>query len=181
MSDKIKTPFGTAESDITPMTSVNVGTVGTGVTAQEYGDATHHLTVLTIAATSPAVVGTLGVGNLIYTFPAGAIIIHGGDLKVGVDGVTGNHANANEIGVGTVICSGAVSVNSGTATFENIITSAVAACAGVVVPSTSAAQLAIATSDAHTAYLNVAATYTGADPGMALAGTVVLEWTYLGA
>jgi uncharacterized membrane protein (DUF441 family) len=181
MADVIKAPFGTGASDMTDKTTVNVGTAGTGVTAVEYGTASNHRTVLTVAVTAPSVTGSIGVGNLIYTFPAGAILVHGGSIKIGSDGVTGNHANTPEIGVGTVIASGAVTALNGTATFENIITAVTAANAGVVVPGLGIAELGILTADAHTVYLNIAAAWTGTDATMTMAGSVVIDWTYLEA
>lgn len=171
------------------VTASNIGTAGSGVTAVEYGTGFRHRTVLTLATTLPAIAGgaNLGVGKLVYTFPAGAILVHGAKMSVAVTQTQGNiTADTPDVGVGTVIASGAVAVLSGTATFENIITGQTAAdCNGtpsvVALQPTAGADLFIAAGAAHTVHLNVADGWAASgDAAALLTGTVAIEWTLLG-
>jgi hypothetical protein len=89
-----------------------------------------------------------------------------------------------DIGLGTVIASGAVSVLGGTATFENILTGQTAANAsGTPTVKTVVNQhLAIEAAGAHTVHLNIADTWAdtaGADLTGDIAGTVVIKWSLL--
>ena len=170
---------------------VNAGTPGSGVTALEYGDGYTHTTVLTINSTLPAIAGgaALGIGKLIYTLPAGAVIVNSSYFSVGITQTGGNiNADTPTVGLGTTVASGAVSVLSGTAAFQNISTGKAAAnCTG-----TQTVQTALATSSPfalvipasgganHTVYFNVAATWTaGGDAAALLTGTVVLNWQFM--
>ena len=175
--------FGTITS------TSNNGTVGTGVTAVEYGYGYNHTTVLTISTVLPSIAGgaSLGVGNLIYTLPAGVQIIEGSYITMAITQTQG-HINANTpvVGLGTVIASGAVSVLSGTATFQNILTGATAAnCTGT--PTVSAAactaspfSLVRLAGDAKTIYFNSAAAWAASgDAAATLVGTVTLNWQTL--
>ncbi len=69
-------------------TAAGVGAAGTGVTATEYGDGRMHQTVLTLGTgcVLPAIAGgaALGVGKLLYTFPAGAQIIDSAYMSVAI-------------------------------------------------------------------------------------------------
>ena len=100
----------------------NLGTVATGSTAEEYGNSWNHHTVITVSTTLGAVVGSLGLGKLLYTFPAGAIVIRRAYMSIGIT-QTGGLINADtpEGGLGTTVASGAVTALNGTAAFENII------------------------------------------------------------
>ena len=108
------------------LTTTNVGTVTTASTtvAEEHGDAISHFTKLTM---TNFVVGTgadnasLGIGAKFYTFPAGTIIVRDATLVGGTTLAADVTTGSPEVGIGTVIASGAVSVLSGTATFEDII------------------------------------------------------------
>jgi hypothetical protein len=162
----------------------NIGTPATGVTAVEYGDSRHHFTKLTftgITVGSPASAAALGIGGLLYTFPAGALSIKAGSLSVALSG-SGSTCDADTpvLGLGTVVGAGAVSVLSGTATFVNIMAgTAVADVNGTVLNKTLAqsALLETATS-ARAVYLNAAATWAGACTVTAT-GSVVVEWAQL--
>lgn len=169
-----------------PTTNVNVGTAATGVTAVEYGNGYEHTTVLTVSTVLPSIAGgaSLGVGVLLYTLPAGAQIISESYMSMAITQTTG-HINANTptVGLGTVIASGAISVLSGTATFQDIMVgSAAANCTGTPTVNT-----ALATSSpfvvirnaaaAKTIYFNAAAAWSASgDPAAILAGTVTLHW-----
>jgi hypothetical protein len=176
----IRTPFG---YDVE-----SAGTVATGVTAFEEGDGNFHKTTLTIDSTLPAIAGgaALAVGKLLYTLPAGAHAVKVSYMSVALTAADGNiDADTPDVGVGTVIASGAVAVLGGTATFENLITGQTAAdCAGTatvktVVP-TAGASLAIEAAAAHTIHLNVADTWAASgEAACPVTGTVVIEWTTL--
>ena len=171
--------------------SANIGTPGTGVTAAEYGDGRRHTTVLTLGAgcVLPAIAGgaALGVGALIYTFPAGAQIIWGSRMSVGIT-QTQAHINADTptVGLGHVIASGAVSVLSGTATFQSIsVGKAAANCTGTatvqtVNPTASPFTLITESGGVKSVYFNAACTWSASgDAAAALAGTVTLDWDTL--
>lgn len=108
------------------LSPASFGTVTTGATtvADEHGDGVWHLTKLTMTAFSLGNVGdnaSLGIGNKFYTFPAGTILVDYISLKGGAAAAVNVTAQTPEFGVGSVIASGAVSVLSGTATFEDYI------------------------------------------------------------
>ena len=97
----------------TSMNFARAGTAGTGVTAIESGNGNHRRTELIVAATHIVVTtpdtAALAQGALIYTFPAGQIIVHRvyGDVGLEINDAT-NVADTPEIGLGTLIASGAV-------------------------------------------------------------------------
>lgn len=164
----------------------NLGIAGTGVSVKEYGNSHVHTTVITFdGATLPAIAGgaSLGVGKLIYTLPAGACIVTGSKLNVGIIQTDGNiDADTPDVGIGTTIASGAVAVLGGTAAFENILTGQTATdCDGTATVKTVDTSLVVETAGAHTVYLNVADGWAAdGDAGAILSGTVTLHWQYLG-
>lgn len=164
----------------------NAGVAASGVTALEYGDGRTHQTVLTIASVLPAIAGgaALGVGKLLYTFPAGEQIIESAYMSVGIT-QTEAHINANtpKVGLGSVIASGVVSVLNGTATFMDIITEQTAAnCTGTPTVKTAKAtsspfEFITAALGAKTVHFNAAVSWAASgDAAAILAGTVVLNW-----
>lgn len=165
--------------------SSGVGTAGTGVSAVEYGDGQTHQTVLSLATVLPAIAGgaDLGVGVLIYTLPAGAQVIESAYMSVSITQTEGHiDADTPDVGLGTVIASGAVAVLGGTATFEDIITGQTAAdCAGTATVKTSIPTAGVSlireAGDAKTIYLNVADGWAASgDAAALLGGTVVINW-----
>jgi hypothetical protein len=179
----------TALGDVTITEAVNtdpggvslpVGTAGAGVTVTHHGDGVNVTAVLTLT-NIPLTVGTsedLAVGSLIYTLPSGNITIHNSYEQVNLSGVTIT-TDTPDVGIGTVIGSGAVAVLGGTAEFENIQT-------GTAAPDTngtdeiaaSAAGLNILTAGAHTVYLNWADGWgANTDADGLVNGTVVLNYT----
>ena len=108
----------------TSMNFTLYGTAGSGVVMREYGDNTRRRTELIIPAATVVVTTpdneSLAQGALIYTFPAGQIIVHRvyGDVGLEID-QSANIADTPEIGLGTVIASGAIAVLNGT-TMEDI-------------------------------------------------------------
>lgn len=90
-----------------------VGTAGTSIAAIELGDGMTRRTILKVTApisivTTPDTAALAG-GALIYTFPAGQIIIHEvyGDVGIEINDAT-NEGDTPEVGLGTVIGAGAI-------------------------------------------------------------------------
>lgn len=165
-------------------TNANVGTANTGTTAVEYGDGFNHVSVLTVSTTLPAIAGgaNLAVGKLLYTFPAGAILVKASYMNLAITQSEGNiTADTPDGGLGTTIASGVVAVLGGTAAFENMLTGQTFNdCNGTAEVIGLATTLFIAPGDNHTVYFNVADGWAaGGDAAAALAGTVVLEWKFL--
>lgn len=163
----------------------NIGTPAAGVTVVENGDGFNKVTTLTLSTTLPAIAGgaALGVGKLIYTFPAGDLVVHGTAMNVTLTAGDGNiDADTPDVGVGSVIASGVVSVLSGTATFEDMITGQTATnCTGTNIPATLGTVHPVADAAAHTVYLNVADTWAASgETACPLAGTIVIKWSFLG-
>lgn len=167
-------------------TTSNVGTAASGVLATEYGDGRNHVTVLTVANKAlPAIAGgaNLGVGSLLYTFPAGVDIVHGSRMSASITQTEGNiTADTPDGGLGTTIASGAVAVLGGTAAFENVLTGQTFNdCNGTAEAVAVGTQLVIQAADNHTLYFNVADGWAASgDAGALLNGTFVIFWTYLG-
>lgn len=167
------------------VTSANVGTAGTGSTAAEQGDSRHHVTTLVVGGTLPAIAGgaALAVGLALYTFPAGVILIHGSYMNLGITQSEGNiNTDTPDGGLGTLIGSGAnATLNLVGAGAENVMTGQTFNnCTGTAEVLTVGTQLVIQAADSHILYFNTAATWTaGGDSAAALAGTVVVDWSFL--
>lgn len=176
---KILTPFGAYSA--TPAATV-VPATGT-VVANETGVDSHRITTIDIADLSLIVTtnASKGDGKLIYTFPAGNIIVKRATIALGIVGTGAlNVADTPDLGIGTVVATGAVAVLSGTATFENILTGqTVSACDGTVQMASVASTLTITAAAAHSVYLNIADGWAGVDAGMKATGRVILEWAYM--
>ncbi len=161
------------------------------ITFNEYGDGRDITTVLTL---NNFVVGTLagagaalGMGNIVYTFPAGQHL----ELVYGFSNLSltaaGTAVNA-DVGLGSVIATGAVSVLSGTATFENRLTgqtigtdpaggTAVSALLGATAGIGTGISLNVAAS-VKNVFLNAAGTWNANNTGSLLAnGVITLKWT----
>lgn len=175
----MKTPLGT-----TPVTTV---------TFNEYGDGRDITTVLTltnfiVGAFTPAA-AALGIGNILYTFPAGQHL----ELVYGFSNLVltaaGTAVNA-DVGLGSVIASGAVSVLSGTGTFEDRLTGqtiGTAAAGGTAASALLGATAGIGTGIAlnvaaniKNVFLNAAGTWNANNTGnLTASGVVTLHWTYM--
>jgi hypothetical protein len=192
-----KTVTADSNKDITSLRDVglrqvkttgNVGTANAGTTAAEYGDGHNHKTVLTVNTTLPAIAGgaNLAVGKLLYTLPAGAIIIESAYMSLAITQSQGNiTADTPDGGLGTVIGSGAVATLDGTATFEDILTGQTFNdCNGTAevktaIP-TAGVPLVIEAAGAHTIYFNVADGWAASgDAAALLVGTVVVNWRFV--
>jgi hypothetical protein len=165
--------------------ATHAGTVASGSTVVEWGDFYQHTAVITVNTTLGAIAGgaSLGLGKKIYDLPAGACIIDSAYMSIAITQTQGHiTADTPEIGLGTVVASGAVAVLSGTATFENILTGQVAAdCDGTATVKTVADQvLVVETGSAHSVYLNVADGWAASgDAAALLTGTVVLRYKFM--
>jgi len=190
--------FGTADTSYTrpsyPGPTYGVTPAGVGITVQEFcADGYGHYTILNfdgVLSVLPAIAGgaSLGVGVLVYTLPVGAQMYNASFFDVGITQTTG-HINANTpvVGLGTTIASGAVSVLSGTATFQNNSVGATAAnCTGTptvqaaVPTANSGISLVAGIGALKTVYFNVAAAWAASgDPAAILTGSIMLNWDML--
>lgn len=176
------------ESPAVTKTTVNIGTAGTGVTAVEYGNGYTHTTVLTIAATDAVTVAddaALADGHLVYTFPAGALIITAGYLSGAISVAEDTTNSAAEAALGTTMSTGAnATIGASAATDEDISDPAASiTCDGVAeVVTMLATDKMIATGDAHTVYFNIASTWgntAGTDLSGDISGTGVIVWNFI--
>jgi len=171
---------------------VHVGAIGTNVTAEEFGDPSHHVTKLTLSSVAITIGDTaaLAMGALIYTFPAGIIHVQAADCSVGLTLTTGTPTtDTPEVGLGTTLASGAnATLGAADAAAENIagpsamddIAGTAEAFDSVVAAGTKSNTLVIAAAGDHTVYLNFADTWANVDDTAATAsGTVYLSWTLL--
>jgi hypothetical protein len=166
-------------------TNANRGTVATGSTlVKDSSDGFVHTTTLSVNTTLPAIAGgaALGIGKLIYTFPAGEIVINSSYISLAIT-QTQAHINTDTpvVGLGTTIASGAVSVLSGTAAFQHVMAGQTAAdCNGTATVKTVGTQLVIASASNHTLYVNAAATWSASgDAAALLTGTVTFNWSFM--
>lgn len=167
------------------LTTKDVGTAGTGVTAVEYGDGLNHTTKLTLAALA-ATIGdnaSLAGGNLIYTFPPGVIVINSVTLSVGMTLTTGTPTtDTPELGLGTTIASGAnATLGAVAATAEDVAGPAVLDdIAGTAEIVTKVDGFIILAAAAHTLHINWADAFADVDNTDAtLDGTVTINWSLL--
>jgi hypothetical protein len=110
--------------------------------------------------------------------------IAGGASLVGVtlSETDGNvTADTPDLGIGTVIASGAVAVLGGTATFENILTGQTINDVNGTPESVSVdTELLIQTADSHNVFLNVADGWAASgDDGIIVGGRIVIIWAQL--
>jgi hypothetical protein len=164
--------------------TLQVGTAATGVTAVEHGTYNHKVTVLTVNTTLPTIAGgaNLAVGKLLYTFPAGVILVKATSMNLAITQTESNiDADTPDGGIGTTIGAGVVAVLGGTAAFENMLTGQTFAdCDGTATLKTLQTGLVIEAADNHTVYFNVADGWAaGGDAGALLTGTVTIEWIVL--
>lgn len=176
---KILTPFGEYAGKGTAATPAT-GTI----TVNETGVDSHMVTTIDIAYLALIVTTNANKadGKLLYTLPAGNVIVKRATIALGITGTAAlNAADTPDVGLGTTVASGSVAVLGGTAGFENIMTGQTwtAACAGVVQQASIATTLAIATAGDHTVYLNIADGWDGIDAGMKATGRVIIEWAFM--
>lgn len=192
MIDSIATKSLKADSVISNQTLGTPGAVG--ISIQEYGDGRDVTTVITLdeypVMALAGAAAALGGGNTVYTFPAGAHVelVYYQSISLKAAGT----AVAVDLGLGSVISSGVISVLSGTATFEDRLTgqatttsstggTAVAALLGATAGVLTGISLNVAAS-VKAVFLNAAATWNANNTGNLTAdGTIVLKWTKMSA
>lgn len=129
----------------------------------------------------------LGIGNIVYAFPAGQHFELVSSLSSIVLTCAGT-AVATDTGLGSVIASGAISVLSGTATFEDRLTGQTintAAGGGAAVSAITTTTAGIGTGIAlngtgsvKNVFLNSAGTWNANNTGnLTASGTIILKWT----
>ena len=167
------------------------------VTFNEYGDGRDITTVLTltnfVGGTLAGAAAALGVGNIVYSFPASPsqhleLVYAFSNLTATAAGT----ATTGVVGLGSVIASGAVAVLSGTATFQNRVTAqaittgptggtAIAALTGATAGIGTGISLNVA-ANVKNVFLNTAATWAADNTGSLLYnGQIILKWTLMGA
>ena len=170
-------------------TSENLGTPNTGVTAIEYGDARNHLTELVVSqlnALTPGDAGNLRDGYLLYTFPAGSIVLDYAYMSMALQSPsTEQNGDTPELGLGTVIATGVGTTLTGTA--EDILNGAprTADCNGTALVKLlmpNAQPFIILAAEPHVVHLNMAdgwADDLGGDLDIDIDGTVTIAWKFL--
>jgi hypothetical protein len=169
------------------LTDQSVGTVTTAATTvvEEHGDSVDHVTKLTLTDFDIGDVGdsaALAIGAKFYTFPAGGIFVE----NISLDGTitcagTGYAADTPEVGIGTLIGSGAnATLGDVGATAENAWGPVVAgALDDTAIGAIKASDLYIATSGglAHDLFLNAADTWANGTAGALLfTGVITIRW-----
>jgi hypothetical protein len=179
--------FGGVMSPSTMQKNVTL-TPRTGVSVQEFGDGFDHRTVITLTNVAiPAITGgaAQAVGNPLIDLPAGECIITSAYMSVAIQGGGSITADTPDVGIGTTVATGSVSVLGGTAAFENIITGQTAAdCNGTATVKTATptagTPLVIAAGDSHTICVNAADTWAGGGSSSATwSGTIIINWKFL--
>jgi len=174
-----------------------VGAEVTGLTVVEYGDEVNHRTVLsgTFLTAAGVLAGgalpgatALAFGKKIYDFPAGGIRVSNAILDLEVEASLSS--TAADIGLGSVVATGATGNLGADGTFEDVIDGSsdggvTAGTAGdpgayqrVAAAETDAAAFD-GCSSAKDLFLNVAAQWE-ATGTFILRGTISFNWTYLG-
>jgi hypothetical protein len=171
-------------------TAAPVGTTPVGTVAiQEFGDAYSKTAVLTltnfIVGALAGAGASLGMGNIVYAYPAGEHVEISYYQSLSLT-AAGTAVNATT-GLGSVIASGAVSVLSGTATFQDRLTGQViptAAAGGAVTSKTAVTTAGALTGIAINAaasvknvFLNSAGVWNANNTGnLTATGTIVLAY-----
>jgi len=175
------TPLGT-----TPVSTVSIS---------EYGDGRDITTVLTltnfIGGTLAASAAALGVGNIVYAYPASpSQHLELVDAFYNLSATATGDATTGVVGLGSVIASGAVSVLSGTATFQNRVTGQAITTGnsgGTAINALVATTAGIGTgiglnvaASVKNVYLNTAATWAANNTTLTYSGQIILKWTLMG-
>jgi len=191
LTDGTATITGGDLTDIgTIVTTDNIGTPGTDVTAVEYGNGKDHVSVLTVTSKDISggritAAGNLRVGGLLYTFPAGAHLHHVTYSSIALQGDLAVHGDTPDCGIGSTVGTMGAATLNGT-TEEDYITGYAATDCNSGGPDVNytAATAGYGTgisvngaADAKTVYLNAAAAWSGATAALEATGTVVLKWT----
>lgn len=181
---------GFMADSIRPRVAFGSSPVGT-VSFQEYGDGRDFTTVCTltnfIVGTLAGAAAALGVGNIVYAYPAGQHLELVSSLSAIVLTAAGT-AVATDTGLGSVIATGVIALLSGTTTFEDRLTGQTintAAGGGAAVSALTAATAGIGAgislnvaASVKNIFLNSAGTWNANNTGnLTASGTIVLKWT----
>lgn len=164
-------------------TSGNVGAAGSLCTAVEYGDSYNHSTTITIAGLTKTLAGAnLGFGFKIYDFPLGAVKVKRALINLTM--IAATDTTVGEVGLGTVIATGAVTTLGGTATFENFVDGFANTAPSPTGGATQAQKECETdnpdgTSTALDLYLNFAGAWTASEV-LTINGTITFTWEFLG-
>lgn len=167
--------------------AATVGTAGTNVVAQEHGDGVFHYTKLTCTAFAVGTGGDaedLTIGGLVYTFPAGALMISDGSVKGVFDQASHGSISDGEVALGTVVGAGAEdtveTVGGEDLMVAQAISSVTLGTTVVTVGGLAATAPKIIASGAspRTCYLNLAATWPNiaAPEAVTFTGVITLRW-----
>ncbi len=172
-----------------------VGTVPTGVTALHFGDGRDITTVLTLTDvalkgavnSNPTAGGNWAGGALVYTFPVGSHLHCATSYNLGftIGTVT---TDTPDVGIGSVVGTGAVNVLGGTAEFEDYVDGAAWAvaldgtlAASSPITATAGALTGISlngAADEKKVHLNAADGWdAGVTGALTASGTIILKWT----
>lgn len=173
-------------SDIHLTTPLGTGGAAT-VSVKEYGDGYNMVTQLTltnfVVGALAGAAANLALGSKIYTFPAGAFVLSATYASVGL--TAAGTANTPNVGIGSVVGTGAVNTLAGTATFMDYWTQQTApdlagtATVGLKNP-TAGVQSGIALNLAASVkdvFLNAAAAWAANNTGnLTASGTIRIAW-----
>lgn len=181
---------GVMSDSFRPRVAQGTTPVGT-VAITEYGDGKDFTTVLTltnfVVGALAGAAANLGVGNIVYTYPAGQHLELVSSFSSLVLTAAGT-AVATDTGLGSVIASGAVAVLSGTGTFEDRLTGQTIttdAVGGAAASALAAATAGIGTGislnvagSVKNVFLNSAGAWNVDNTGnLTASGTIILKWT----
>ncbi len=162
----------------------NDGTVPSNATLVSYsGDGVNYTAVVTLSSLVITLGDnlSLGVGSLIFTLPAGDVLVTGSYISVSITLDSGTPTNdVPDSGLGNIQATGTITALS--TTQENILAGLAAPdIAGGTLESSSSLQLLVKSGDAHTVYYNAADAWQDLSAGGAatLDGTVVITYTFL--
>lgn len=178
--------IGLAGDYVTLTRSVVAGTANTDVTVDGTRISGQQVVAeLSFSAwTISAIAGAANeaVGKLIYTLPAGAIFVRAVHMNIGLTNTdTTIDADTPDVGIGTVIATGAVATLDGTSTFEDLLTGQTAAnCTGTkTVKGVTDQTLFIGANGVKTIHLNVADGWAGSETALAATGEIHIEYVAL--
>jgi hypothetical protein len=157
-------------------------TVHAGFSAVHYGgEGGFWRTVVTANTAFADIPGgaNLGLGLRAISFPAGDVLVMATDMALALTQTQGFvTADTPDIGIGTTVASGVVTVLGGTAAFENMLTGQTATnCNGAVTNAFVNTALVIPTANSHDVFVNVADGWAASgDDALRLTGTVTILW-----
>lgn len=170
-----------------------LGTPSANTTVKEFGDGKNVTTVITLTdfviGALAGVGADLGIGSVVYEFPAGQhfeLVYSLADIVLTAAGTAVN----TDTGLGSVVASGAVFVLGGTGTFEDRLTGqtiATGPLGGAAVSALTAATAGIGTgislntsASVKGVFLNSAGTWNADNTGnLTASGTIVTKWTLM--